>query len=303
MDLITFWSSVISSIGATAGSAWWLGRRWVNHRLELEIKKSEAHWQGEVRKEVENYLADRAAEREYALNAKRRLYEAIGPLRFQLLKACRDLAKHVRNYGLSKSTNSLEPDDYYGQSTLFRLIMPLTIVELIERQIAIADFAVDPSAVDLLRFKKAAFSALQSSEPILNHPKADWDNQREHIFHHRLTVIANNTMIRNEGVPDRPMMFDEFSKLLSDQRKHERVHPFIRILKDFTIEKKPIFWIRLVFYAYVCAELVNKMGVNLSFERVEINPEELLSLSKDKFTEKNIKKLCSGFKELLDAGL
>ena len=312
MDLATLCSSVISSIGVTAGSAWWLGRKWVNYRLELEIKRSEAQWseelerkkaiwQGEVRQAVENDLADKAAERGYELNARLRLYEAIGPLRFQLLKACRDLAKHVR--GLSESTNSLEPDDYHGQSTLFRLILPLTIGELIERQIAIADFAVDPSAVDLLRFKEAAFSALQSSEPILNHPKADWNNQREHIFHHRLTVVTNNTMIRKEGVPDRPMMFDEFSKLLSDRRKHERVQPFISILKDFTIKKKPIFWIRLVFYAYVCAELVNKMGPNLSFERVEIKPEELLSRSTDPHTKQNIKKLCEEFEKLSNAKL
>jgi hypothetical protein len=303
MDFITFWSSVISSIGVTAGCALWLGRKWVNYRLELEIKRSEAQWQGEVRQAVENDLADRAAEREYELNAKRRLYEAIGPLRFQLMIACRDFAKHVRNHGLSERTCSLEPDDYYGKSTLFRLIVPLTIAELIERQIAIADFAVDPSAVDLLRFKKAAFHALQSNEPILNHPNAIRNDQREHIFYHSLTSVTNNTIIRIEGEPDRPMMFDEFSKLLSDRRKHERVHPFIPIMRNFTIEQKPIFWIRLVFYAYVCAELVNKMGANLSFERVEINPEELLSLSNDPYTKQNIENLCERFKKLLNAGL
>ena len=59
----------------------WLTYRYVRRQEIID----QARWQGEVRKEVETYLGEKSAEREYILEARKNLYHTIGPLRFQLV--------------------------------------------------------------------------------------------------------------------------------------------------------------------------------------------------------------------------
>jgi hypothetical protein len=166
MTTYDFLTVLLSATGAGGATAFALTKIIVTHRLTLEVEKFKSdqeagreenatRLEAQVRKEVEILLGDRAADREYALDARKRLYAAIGPLRFQLLLACRDLTGRIISHGTRKNY-STSVETYYGRSTLFRIIRPLALSELIERQIAYADFAVDPAAVRLLKFKKAA---------------------------------------------------------------------------------------------------------------------------------------------------
>jgi hypothetical protein len=168
MDASEFLSFLLPTVGVSAGAVAWLTKSRVGHlrAREMEQRKADlarelelhkAQWAGEVKRQVENWLADKAADREYVLDARKRLYTAIGPLRFQLLLACRDLSGRVTAH--ARSPYDTDVEHYYGRSFLFRILRPLAISELIERQIAFADFAVDAGAQDLLRFKKAAFAA------------------------------------------------------------------------------------------------------------------------------------------------
>ena len=78
-------------------------------------------------------LAKRQALLDYEYNARKRLYEVIGPLRFQLLIACRDVVRRVAGHTRSRRWN-MNPADYYGNNTLYRLLRPLAICTLIERK-------------------------------------------------------------------------------------------------------------------------------------------------------------------------
>lgn len=60
--------------------------------MENELDKETLERSATVRREVESYLGEQSAHREYVLEAKKQLYHSIGPLRFQLLLACRDAA-------------------------------------------------------------------------------------------------------------------------------------------------------------------------------------------------------------------
>jgi hypothetical protein len=44
----------------------------------------------------------------------------------------------------------LELDGYFGRNTIFRLLHPLAILELIERQLAYSDFAIRSERAGLL---------------------------------------------------------------------------------------------------------------------------------------------------------
>lgn len=298
-DWPTLVSSVVSSVGVTAAGTWWLGRTWVSHKLSSELEKTK----GDIKKGVETELADRGAQRDYEFSAKQRLYSAIGPLKFQLLIACRDMSKHISTYGMESVKYTLEPTNYYGKSTLYRIIVPLAFVELIERQVAVADFSVDPEAVELLRFKKSAYRAYKSDKPILNHPDAYWNKQHQHLFHHTISKMVDAIIIADQAVGYRPMYFREFEELLIDENRNKPIAPLVRIIEDFSIEKKPIFWIRLVFLAHISSRLVNRLGEKIGFQQVDIDTKRLLILSDDNFVQQNSEKLAAIFDALASEGL
>jgi hypothetical protein len=301
MDIVTLITSITSSLGISLAGAWWLSQQLVTHRLGIAKDK----WQGDLRKEIEVYLGEKSAEREYNLEARKRLYNAIGSLRFQLLLACRDVSTRIKNYGSDDKRYSMKMQGYYGQSTLYRLLRPIAIAELIERQITYADFSVDPSGVDLLRFKKAIFIAFTDGDAILNHPNADWRNEVEHVFSGTLTRLANELIIldNNVATKERPMHFHEFQVFVSDSAVFDKFSPFKEILNDFTISKKPIFWIRLVLFGYICNEYLGQSGSSIGFERPQFSANKMLLASNDSYILSNIDRYKEMFKSMINMSL
>lgn len=291
-------SAIVAMLSGFLSS--WLTYRFVKRQEIIDENKL----QGEIRKEVETYLGDKSAEREYIFDARKRLYHAIGPLRFQLLIACRDATSRIRNYGTG-SQYDMAMSGYYGLSTLYRLILPITIAELIERQISYADFSVDQTAIRILRFKKAVFMALSDGDVVLNHPNVDWHYQRDHVFSGTLSIISDLLIVHDEEVSNkkRPMSFLEFENYVQDSQNLEQYQPLTGILENFEIKKMPIFWARLVCFGYVCNEYVRQVGSSIGFEYRPYDIHDLLVVSKDDYILSNIEKYQEIFKSLVDIGL
>ena len=136
-------------------------------------------------------LAARQARIGYQYAARKRLYEALGPLRFQLLMASRDVVRRVTGHAPPRRWN-LDSAHYYGQSTMYRLLRPLAICILIERQMNAADFSVDPSGVRLLRFEVGAHRMLTNSDPLPYYTNIDWAIETQHVFRDNLRRAAIN---------------------------------------------------------------------------------------------------------------
>ena len=287
MDLATIIGSVVSSLAVALPAAAWLSRTLIGHRLDKDLAQfksaldaDRARLDAEIRQRVETELGERSAMREYEFEARSRLYSAIGPLRFQLLLACRDLAGRVERRGLSDEHYSMSVDGYYGRSSLFRILRPLCLSEMIERQIAFADFSVDDGAVALLRFKRAAFTALSGGLLVGDHPKVNWNEQREHVFIDNLTRCANVLMDETEA-GHRVLASHEFGDYLDDKANVAKVAPFPDILEDFSPSSKPLFWVRLVGYGLLCSQFVNKEGATVGFEQSRFPTRDLLAESND----------------------
>jgi hypothetical protein len=248
--------------------------------LQRELDRDKAQVEGAVRREVELFLGDRAAERQYASEARRRLYLAIGPLRFQLLLACRDFAGRIETH--PKQRYGMELSSYYGRTTLYRLLRPLAIAELMERQIAYSDFAVDDSALDCLRFKKSVVRILSSHEVIVDHPRADWSRQSEHVFADSIGGAANALVCESQQTSERLLRFDEFDRTVQ-QEGFGRFEPFAGLINDFAIARKPILWLRLVAYGNTCNSFVVSAGAPLGFEKRTFPVRELIEASADKY--------------------
>jgi hypothetical protein len=237
--------------------------------------------EGAVKREVEAYLGEQAAQRQYAFEARRRLYVAVGPLRFQLLLACRDLAGRIEGHGKGERYR-MNVGSYYGRSTLYRLLRPLAIADLIERQIAYSDFAVDESALDCLRFKKSAFRILSGDRITCNHPRVDWTDQVEHAYADSISIAANALIAEANGASERVLRFDEFTRAIGDHGL-DRFEPFPKLLQDFKISTKPILWLRLVAYGYACNSFVTRAGTALGFSNEPFPLAELIEASGDDY--------------------
>jgi hypothetical protein len=292
--------AAILATGVTTGIisvplAAYLGKIWVEHQLG----KDQSVWDAKIRKGVETYLADQAAQRAYDWEARKRLYEAIGPLRFQLLLACRDMYGRVWSHG-KREDYSTSISGYYGQSTLYRILRPITLGLLIERKMAYADFAVDPAAVALIRFNFLYRACLSGEFLVKDHSRVNWDYQVEHVFSQSLDVAGESLVVEPKDQPARVMRFDEYEAKMASQAFVDRLDPFPDLLKGFTPSTKPLFWLRLVAAANLCRKYVGDHGQALNISAPPIDVAALLGVTSDPEIRKDLDKYVQRCAELPD---
>jgi len=291
MDGFTFVTSLVSSVGISAATATWLSRQIVTHRLKKDFEaykdklgKERDAYQAELRQETETALGIKAAERDYALAARKRLYTAIGPLRFQLLLACRDLRSRIELYAKTPYATTL--NGYYGRTLLYRILRPMAVSDLIERQIAYADFAVDTAAIEVLRFRRAFLESWTGGDVVLAHPAVNWQHQEQHVFSDSLRRAAAAIILRDQI--DRVMYHSEFHEFLANHANYEKVHPFQRLLDGFSIESKPILWTRLVCAGLIAHDFVESQGRKIGFSQTPFPVVELLNHCSDEFIRSHV---------------
>lgn len=245
--------------------------------LDAQLAESQLRLESQLRRSTEAMLGEEAAERSYRFEARKRLYTAVGPLRFQLIQAAVQLRSRVRSFRRTAYDVSLT--GYFGRSLLFRIGQVLALTELIERQIAYADFAVDPGMVSLLRFRAQIMRALSSGEVSLGHGDEDWTRQKQHIFRDQLPILAVSMITPQEDRPDRVVRFDEFVHLL-ESGDGRYLQPLALLVDGFDPTETPILWLRMLAMAEACGGLLD------AEEAVAIDPPvldlaELLAVSKD----------------------
>lgn len=328
MDLATVVAAASSSLGLSLAGAYWLSRTLVQHRLsaaleqrkselsrelethklglsqDLERTKGQIQWElgrdkalfdAAIKREVEAQLGQMAVQRQYEYEARRRLYTAIGPLRFQLLLACRDLAGRIESFH-TREHYRMDIASYYGRSTLYRLLRPLSIAELVERQIGIADFAVDPSAVVCLRFRRTITRILSGDELVRGRPDVDWRYQTQHVFADSLAACAQ-ALIQRDGSAERILRFDEFNARL-DADGMAAVSPFDQLLDGLQVGAKPILWLRLVAYGHACNALIDRLGPALDFAPRPFPTAALLAATGDAYTAAHLAELQDRVREI-----
>jgi hypothetical protein len=320
MDFPTMIGALVSSGVVSIGGAGWLTKRLVDHRLAKDLNRyqerldlslaaskaemderlatSKAEVEAMLRREVEDYLGEKAAERQYRLEARKRLYLAIAPLRFQLVMACADFANRIARIGRGEQPYATSLKGYFGRSTVFRLLRLFGIAELVERQVAYTDFSVDTSMIRLLHFKHTAFRCLSSSTISLDHPKANWNKQVEHVFYDTLSMIAAAMIVTEEDSRQRVMRFDEFNDFVLDPNRLSTIDPIPRMMEDFTIMSKPLFWVRLVALGELCRALVDDEGRQLGIKPEPFDPPTLLKAAADNFIDLNHHRYCEALKSL-----
>jgi len=277
MDLAAILATATATGVVSIPVAAYLGKLLVEHQLG----KDQSIWDARIKKGVETYLADQAAQRDYDWDARKRLYEAIGPLRFQLLLACRDLYGRVWSHA-KREDYSTNVSGYYGRSTLYRILRPVTLGLLIERKMAYADFAVDEGAIALIRFNFLYRACLTGGFLVEGHSRVNWDYQVEHVFSQSLDVAGESLVVEPSEQPARFMRFDEYETRLRTQAFVDQLDPFPDLLKGFTPSAKPLLWLRLVAAANLCRKYVDDHGQALNISAPPIDVPELLRVTSDR---------------------
>jgi hypothetical protein len=248
------------------------------------------------------YLSQRAAAAaqakvDYTSNARKRLYEAVGPLRFQLLIACRDVERRVSLH-LEAKAWVLDPAQYYGRSFIYRLLRPLAIGMLIERQMSYADFSVDKSSIDLLRFNTAAYRVLTGVDPLPYYSGLDFRSESQHIFSDNLRAAASALLSKGFDGGTIIMDFAQFSLAYPDPHVDARLAPLALLFDSAgtSLTSRPVFWTRLVSYGYVCQQYLERHGAELGFGTRPLDVRSLLAAADDPQIRGNLMK----YPEVLD---
>ena len=285
---------------AISGLIIWIFKLMIERKFEKKLQTERIEQEANLKREVETYLGDVNAERNYLYEAKKRLYLLISPLNFQILIACRDISARISRYA-TQANYPLDVKGYFGQSTLYRLLKPLALLEIIEKNIAFVDFSVDPVAIELLKLRVCLFRTLSSSTIILNHPTANWNKEREHVFFDNISKASRN-LIRKENDIEVVLSFNEFQNFIEKQENNKNLEPFIQIFNNFSIKDFPIFWIRLIAFGYICSEYLNKNAskIGLSVENYDII--NLLKISNDETIQNKLNEYFKIIKDLSKDG-
>lgn len=229
---------------------------------------------------TQRYLTNRKAQLDYELIARKKLYEAVGPLRLQLVLASLELIRRIAAHDGKPWV--MDPNDYYVRSFVYRILRPLAIAQLIEQQMAIADFTVDSSALDLVQFAIAAPKTLSGSELLLHHPHADWSTQAQHLFFDTARAAASRLIVAQEDAPSRVAGYGEFVSAVPDLTADPDFTALAGWFSECAnVTEKPILWLRLVAYGHLCAHFVDKHGAGLGIKVRYFPTESLIKKAQD----------------------
>jgi hypothetical protein len=86
----------------------------------------------------------------------------------------------------------------------------------------------------------------------------------------------------------RVLGYREFDNSFDNSEFLSRMDPLPELLTKFNPVKKPILWLRLTCFAYICNEFVRAEGLGLGFEDHEVMLKELLRGSADPYITKRL---------------
>ena len=200
----------------------------------------------------------------------------------------------------------MDPSAHYGRSTIYRLLRPLAVAQLIERVMGVVDFSVDAEAVGLLRFGATAerMLRLSSDDIVMDHPGVDWARQTQHLYRDNLRATAAR-LIDDDDARPKVIGYDRFQTEIPDPARDDELAALAAILRrcDRRMTENPIFWLRLVGYAYACGELVRAQGVPLGFAAPALDPADLLRKTNDDYISTHLDDYLAAMRRVADEGL
>lgn len=222
--------------------------------------------QGQVQEELAAVKAasdDRnsanAARRDYEYEARKRLYNEVEPILFQVYEALEESHYRVKSLARTARKNNLawlENRGYYLTSTVYKILLPAAHLRLIQRRMTFVDLGLDPHIelrYLLLKLYVRSFTDdfnFASLSPELTYdPNHDESGERlikaPAVYARQALVVGDleciaDLLIVKEGDKSRAVSFGEFEGLLSASPQNGYIQEAFSLFQAFTPEKKPV---------------------------------------------------------------
>jgi hypothetical protein len=240
-------------------------RRRAERRADAPAEREELNRQHMVRlqAEIEASGRERDAQRDYEYDARKRLYEEIQPLFFQLSETASgtfDSIRHLQGFRGFRLMDRV--DAPMTINTTYRLIAPLAIVRLIQYRLTAVDLRLDAALRAQYRMARELVRTFSRGEQIAAITPAieyAWtENNRQHLWSSTLEVVAEGLTIADGTRPARCMTYPEFeARYLHDHELREATLPVRQWLCGATPRTKPVLWRLLIVQAYLTRALTD----------------------------------------------
>lgn len=299
--ITTILASASVSSGLTAALLWltknWIGERIkgsIQHEYDQKLESHKAQLKAEHDREIERLKvvlgdasAERNARRDYEYEARKKLYAEYEPLLFQLIEQSENayyrvlsLARTAREGDLTVDAGGwLERPGYYMRSTIYKLLAPIALFKIIQRNLTFVDLSVDSGIAANYTLAKVLYVTLTShfelageNPAIMYDPDADAAEQtrvknpqqfwRQGIPLGCLDNVLHDCLI-SEDEPARLYTFGDFERIVNKLMEGDTWHDinlFFEVFKNFHPSTRPVLWRVLVTQAHIHRLLIRRVG-------------------------------------------
>jgi hypothetical protein len=265
----TVLTSVIAAVASLCGAL-------ITAVLGQRIKRGNDEHLEQVKAELSESQAERKAQRDYRYDAIKRLYTDLQPLLFQLSELCdsayqhtRGLARTARNGDLGAGPESwLVSDEYYLLSTVYRLLVPVAVVQLMQRRLTFVDLSVNEELREQYRFARALVRTWNSGfdiagkKPELTYKPHDREAPArvvgqpdvyglQHLYAGQVDRIATCLVISEADGRLRQLTYGEFEDLYKKGTAQESAAPAVELFRAFHPRTSPVLWRMLVVQSHL----------------------------------------------------
>ena len=227
------------------------------------------------------------AQRAYEFEARKRLYEELQPLLFQLKEQSENarwriggLAESARNGRLyPKKRNRLREDSpSYLPSTLYRFMAPLVSYRLCQRRLTTVDLSLDEQLDMKYRLAKMLYRTWSDGGEIAEcHPLPNCaaDRPKSNISLQKIErIIEAMTFENGAGDSPRCLTLGEFLRRYEKPRSLlcKAIEPMKEAFIDFSPESRPVLWRMLIVHAHLYAALSSTGPGNVPPHPLDVLP-------------------------------
>ena len=283
---------------------------YLTNRNSKELQKSEFNYQNKI-KEIELKHSERlqklesqltsqrdeeSARREYEYDARKRLYQEYEPLLFQFNELAENALRRIIALARESRGGKLDVPElwlsgfggYYFDSTIYRLLIPFAIFNLMQRKLTMFDLKLNPffnQQYLLIKLLYHTFShdirlanikpKIEDYDPNLITKETSTNYRKQGIFIGIIDNLANELVIKDEE-NIRVMTFGEFSNhIRSESSKHIQTKAVFEMFKNFHPRSCPVLWRILMVQAYIYRTLL--INYDKHYKKESVNIQEILS--------------------------
>lgn len=254
----------------------------LKNQKELErIKNDLAKENEKLKNELAEKKSENDARRAYEFEARKRLYHEYEPLLFQLIEASDNALHRIQSLARTAKHGDLDDNgwlsqfNYYTKSTIYKLLVPLAIYQIMQRKLTLVDVSVDKSiGLHYKLAKQVYISYTDDFEFARCSPKIEYDPNNKNWEELRK---QNPTKYWRQGLPmglldktieflieknnnnhERVISYGEFEKKISNlgNDKLSDVNLSRDIFFLFHPTNRPILWRLLITQAMIFKTLL-----------------------------------------------